>query len=285
MPYSTTAEMLKKAQDKNYAICAFNAENLEMAQAIATGAIELCAPVIIQTTPSTVKYAGLEYFCAIAKTAAKNSQVQIALHLDHGDSFELAQSAIEAGYSSVMIDASYKPFEENIQTTKKVVEFAKSKNIPVEAELGTIGGKEDSTKSAESLCTDPAEAEIFIAQTRANSLAVAIGTAHGIYKSMPNLDLDRLSEIKEALKKHKTPLVLHGATGIPNETIKECVRRGINKINFATELRLAYTSAVRQMLASDENMIDVKIYSGYARERIKTLVKEKIELSGSAGKG
>jgi len=284
MFYVPVNEILVKAQKNNYAVCAFNAENLEMVQAIIWGAEEMNAPVIIQTTPSTVKYTNCGYFGAIAKTAAENSHIPVVLHLDHGNSFDLICKAIKSGYNSVMIDASQKPFEENINITQKVVELARAVNIPVEAELGQVGGKEDDLESAGDIYTNPGDAVEFVRQTGINSLAVAIGTAHGIYKIQPKLDLDRLSEIKKALKEFDIPLVLHGATGLSDDTIKECVKLGINKINFATELRIAYTNAVREKLNSDENIIDVKIYSDYARNKVKELVKEKIKLSGSMGR-
>jgi tagatose 1,6-diphosphate aldolase GatY/KbaY len=254
-----------------------------MIQAIVWGAEEMNSPVIIQTTPSTVKYADCRYFHAIVKTAAENSKIPVALHLDHGNSFDLVRRAIESGYSSVMLDASQKSFEENINLTKKVVEFAKTFNIPVEAELGQVGGKEDDLIGGD-IYTNPNDAVEFVKRTGIDSLAIAIGTAHGLYKTQPKLDLDRLSEIKKALKNFDIPLVLHGATGLSDDTIKECVKLGINKINFATELRVTYTNAVREKLNSDENIIDVKIYSDYARCKVKELVKEKIKLSGFDGK-
>jgi len=287
MPYTTTKEILDIAKKNHYAICAFNAENLEMVQAIVWGAEEMNAPVIIQTTPSTVKYADCAYFHAIVRVAAENSHIPVALHLDHGTGFDLVCKAIKSGYSSVMIDGSQKSFEENISITKKVVEFGKFINeqrsfyIPVEAELGKVGGKEDDLESVGDIYTNPGDTVEFVRQTGIDSLAIAIGTAHGIYKVQPKLDLDRLSEIKKVID---IPLVLHGATGLSDETIKECVKRGINKINFATELRQTYTNAVREKLNSDANIIDVKVYSEYARNCVKELVKEKIKLSGSAGK-
>ena len=281
MSYATTKQMLVNANKNNYAVCAFNAENLEMLQAIIWGAEEMRAPVIIQTTPSTIKYTDCAYFSAIAKTAAENALIPAALHLDHGNSFDLVCKAINAGYSSVMIDASQKSIEENIAATKKTVDFAKTFNIPVEAELGKVGGKEDDLESDGDIYTNPNDAIEFVAQTGVDSLAIAIGTAHGLYATTPKLDLDRLSAIKKVIE---IPLVLHGATGLFDETIKECVKRGINKINFATELRLTYTNAVREKLEADKNIIDVKIYSDYARSCVKELVKAKIKLSGSAGR-
>jgi len=273
--------MLIDAAKNNYAVCAFNAENLEMVRAIVSGAEELAAPVIIQTTPSTIKYADCAYFYAIAHVAAESSRAPAALHLDHGDGFDLVCRAVNAGYSSVMIDASQKSFEENIAVTQKAVGFARPFHIPVEAELGRIGGKEDGLSVDGDIYTDPGEAERFVRRTGVDSLAVAIGTAHGLYKSAPALDLDRVSAIK---KTAGVPLVLHGATGLPDDTVRACVSRGINKINFATELRLAYTNAVREKLNADADIIDPKIYGGYAGNRVKELVKEKIMLSGSAGR-
>jgi len=281
MSYTTTKEMLDKALKNNYAVCAFNAENLEMIQAIVWGAEELDAPVIIQTTPSTVKYTDCAYFHAAARIACENSHIPAALHLDHGNSFDLVCKAVNSGYSSVMIDASQKSLEENIDITKKVIARAKAAGIPVEAELGQVGGKEDGLTVEGSIYTDPADAVKFVKQTGIDSLAIAIGTAHGLYKSAPKLDLDRLSEIKKVVK---IPLVLHGATGLSDDVIAECVKRGINKINFATELRQIYTNAVREKLNSDIHIIDPKIYSGHARDCVKELVKEKIILSGSAGR-
>ena len=281
MPYVTTKEMLENARKNNYAVCAFNAENLEMAQAIVWGAEKMNAPVIIQTTPSTVKYTDCAYFYAIARTAAEQSHIPAALHLDHGSSFELVCRAVNAGYSSVMIDFSQKSFGENTALTQKAAEIAKAANIPAEAELGAIGGKEDDLESDGDIYTNPGDAAEFVKQTGIDSLAIAIGTAHGLYKLQPKLDLERLSEIRKAVD---IPLVLHGATGLSDNAVRECVKRGINKINFATELRLTYTNAVREKLNSDENIIDVKIYSDYARERVKKLVMEKIALSGSPGR-
>ena len=280
MPYTSSKNMLENARINNYAVCAFNAENLEMVQAIISGAEELNAPVIIQTTPSTVKYADCAYFAAMAKVAAQSSKISAALHLDHGNSFALVVRAIESGYSSVMIDGSQLSFAENIALTKQAVEFAHIVDIPVEAELGKVGGKEDDLES-DSAYADPLESREFVERTLCDSLAIGIGTAHGIYKDTPKLDLERLTEIKKIVN---VPLVLHGATGLSDNIIKECVARGINKINFATELRQAYTSAVREKLKADADIIDPKIYSGYARDCVRELVKEKIRLSGSAGR-
>ena len=278
--YVSSKNMLEAARAGNYAVCAFNAENLEMVQAIIWGAEEMRAPVIIQTTPSTLKYADCAYFSAIVRAAAENSRIPAVMHLDHGNTFALVCRAVKAGYTSVMFDGSQEEFDANAELTRKAIELAHAVGIPVEAELGKVGGREDDLE-AECAYTDPVEAQTFVERTRCDSLAIGIGTAHGVYKSMPELKLSVLTEIKKLVN---VPLVLHGATGLSDDIIKECVTRGINKINFATELRIAYTNAVREKLSADASIIDVKIYGEHARNRVRELVKEKIKLSGSAGK-
>jgi len=281
MPLATTNEMLAGAQRGGYAVCAFNAENMEMVQAIVSAAEQLSSPVIIQTTPSTIKYAGLDYFYAMVKTAAASARVPVALHLDHGDSFALACRAIRAGYTSVMIDGSKYPFERNASITAKVAEFAKTVSVPVEGELGCVGGKEDDLAASAGGYTDPEEAALFVCCTGVESLAVGIGTAHGFYTEKPVLDIDRLSQIRELVS---VPLVLHGATGLSDEIIIECIRRGICKVNFATELRAVYTRAVRETLDQDREAVDVKIYSKAARQAVMELAMKKIEITGCANK-
>ncbi|MDO4289005.1 MAG: class II fructose-bisphosphate aldolase, partial [Eubacterium sp.] len=198
MSLVTTKELLLKAQKENYAVGAFNAENMEMVQAIIAAAEEQNSPVIIQTTPSTVKYAGVAMYHAMVQTAAEKAAVPVAMHLDHGDSFELAAQAFCAGYTSIMIDGSHGSWEENIAVSKKVAELCHTGNVPVEAELGKVGGKEDDLDGGdENPYTDPDQAQAFAEATGVDSLAVAIGTAHGIYKGEPKLDLDRLSSIRE----------------------------------------------------------------------------------------
>ena len=220
MSLVTTTELLKNAQEGNYAIGAFNVENMEMVMAVIQAAEELNSPVILQTTPSTVKYAGLDYYLANAKVAAERASVPVAMHLDHGSSFELAMQALRTGYTSIMIDGSHESFEDNIALSKAVVDASRPSGIPVEAELGKVGGKEDDLDGGEgSAYTDPIEAKIFVDRTGVSSLAIAIGTAHGLYKGEPKLDLDRLSEIREVVS---VPLVLHGGSGIPDETIIGC---------------------------------------------------------------
>ena len=236
---------------------AFNAENMEMVKAIIAAAEELKAPVMIQTTPSTVKYGTVETYAAIVAAEAAKASVPVCLHLDHGDSFELAMRAIHAGYTSVMIDGSKLSFEENIRLTKKVADVAKALDIPCEAELGKVGGKEDDLEAEADTNTDPAEAKEFAERTGVTSLAVAIGTAHGFYVGTPVLDKERLSEIRKVVD---VPLVLHGASGLSDDDVRDCVKRGMCKVNFATELRDVYSKAVKATFEEKENTIDPKAY-------------------------
>jgi tagatose 1,6-diphosphate aldolase GatY/KbaY len=272
--------MLRKAQNGGYAVGAFNAENMEMVLAIIEAATELNAPVMIQTTPSTVKYASLAVYAANVRAAAEAAPIPVCVHLDHGNSYELAIGALEAGYTSVMIDGSHENFEDNIALTARVVAEAAKKGVPVEAELGTVGGKEDDLE-AEDGCTQPTEAAEFVKRTGVDSLAVAIGTAHGVYKSTPKLDVPRLAEIREVVD---VPLVLHGASGLSDESIRDCVREGICKVNFATELRIAYTAGVREVLTADDKVFDPKVYGKVARARVKELVKNRMTVCGCNGK-
>ena len=246
MSYVTSSWMLNDAQKRGYAVGAFNCENMEMVKAIIAAAETLRAPVMLQTTPSTIKYGTLDTFAAIVRAEAARASVPVCLHLDHGSSFELALQALNAGYSSVMIDGSKLPFEENIAVTARVAEAAKAIGIPVEAELGKVGGKEDDLVAEADTNTDPQEAKEFVARTGVTSLAVAIGTAHGFYVGTPVLDKERLSRIRNVVD---IPLVLHGASGLSDEDVKDCVARGICKVNFATELRKAFTDACRRLAA------------------------------------
>lgn len=246
MPLVTTKKMLKDAQEGHYAVGAFNVENMEMVMAVIEAAEELQSPVIMQTTPSTVKYAGLDYYLANVKAAAERAKVPVALHLDHGSSYGLAMQALRTGYTSIMIDGSHESFENNIAVTKSVVDACAPSSIPVEAELGRVGGKEDDLDGGEGNgYTDPEQARVFVECTGATSLAVAIGTAHGLYKGEPKLDQERLSEIRKVVS---VPLVLHGASGVPDEAVRESIRRGICKVNYATELRIAYSDGVKDVL-------------------------------------
>lgn len=282
MPLVTSKEMLLDAQKGGYAVGAFNVENMEMVKAVIAAAEELNAPVMLQTTPSTVKYGSLETYAAIVAAEAKKATVPVCLHLDHGNSYELAMAAIEAGYSSVMIDGSHESLENNIAITKKVVEDAEKKEIPVEAELGKVGGKEDDLEAEADMNTDPIEAKQFVDRTRVSSLAIAIGTAHGFYAGTPVLDKERVSEIKALVS---VPLVLHGASGLSNEEIKECVNRGMCKVNFATELRVAYTDAVKRLLEEKPETFDPKKIGEVGMLAVKELAVNRMKVCGCVNKG
>lgn len=281
MAFVTSKEMLLAAREGNYAVGAFNVENMEMVKAVIAAAEELRAPVMMQTTPSTVKYGTLDTFAAIVKAEAKKATVPVCLHLDHGSSFELAVQAMKAGYSSVMIDGSHEDFEGNIAVTKKVVDVAKALGIPVEAELGKVGGKEDDLVADADTNTDPMEAKEFVERTGIDSLAIAIGTAHGFYAGTPVLDKKRVSDVKEVVD---IPLVLHGASGLSEEDVKECVQRGMCKVNFATELRVAYTEAVKKLLEEKPETYDPKKLGIVAMEAVKEQVKSRMKMCGCDGK-
>lgn len=282
MPLVTSKQMLEDAQRGKYAVAAFNIENMEMVQTVLETATELQAPVMIQTTPGTVKYAGIEMLAAMVHTAAKSCPVPVALHLDHGESYELAVWALRSGYTSIMIDGSKLPFEENIAISKRVVDMSHAVGIPVEAELGKVGGKEDGLEVSEKSATytDPAEAKEFILKTGIDSLAVAIGTAHGFYKGEPKLDFQRLAEIRKVVD---ILLVLHGASGVPDEMVRKAISLGISKVNFATELRAALTRGVREALV-DQSIIDPKKFMASGKKAVKEIVKQKIILCGSDNK-
>ena len=281
MPLVTSKQMLADAQKGGYAVGAFNAENMEMVKAIIKAAEELKAPVMIQTTPSTVKYASLEMFAAMVAAEARDASVPVCLHLDHGSSFELAVRAIKEGYTSVMIDGSKLPFEENIDVSARVTAVAHPNNIPVEAELGKVGGKEDDLEAVADTNTDPMEAKEFVEKTGIDSLAVAIGTAHGFYVGTPVLDKERLSEIRTVVD---VPLVLHGASGLSDEDVKDCVKRGICKVNFATELRVAYTDAGKALLKEKPDTFDPKKLGEVGMAAVTELVKNRMKVCGCDGK-
>ncbi len=282
MPLVTTKKMLLDAQEGQYAVGAFNVENMEMVMAVIEAAEELHSPVIMQTTPSTVKYAGLDYYLANVKAAAERASIPVALHLDHGSSYGLAMQALRIGYTSIMIDGSHESFEDNIAVTKSVADACAPSGIPVEAELGKVGGKEDDLDGGEGDgYTDPEQAREFVGRTGATSLAVAIGTAHGLYKGEPKLDQERLSEIRRVVS---VPLVLHGASGVPDEAVRESIRRGICKVNYATELRIAYSDGVKGVLNNNPDTIDPKKYGMAGKEHVKAFVMEKMKNCGCAGK-
>lgn len=281
MPLVTSKQMLLDAQKGGYAVGAFNAENMEMVKAIIRAAEEVKAPVMIQTTPSTVKYASLAMFVGMVAAEARDASVPVCLHLDHGSSFELAVQAVKEGYTSVMIDGSKLPFEGNIDVSARVVSVAHPNNIPVEAELGKVGGKEDDLEAVADTNTDPMEAKEFVEKTGIDSLAVAIGTAHGFYVGTPVLDKERLSEIRKVVD---IPLVLHGASGLSDEDVRDCVKRGICKVNFATELRKAYTDAGKKLLEEKPDTFDPKKFGEVGMAAVTELVKNRMKVCGCDGK-
>ena len=283
MALVSSKEILMKAQQEGYAVGAFNAENMEMVQAIVAAAEELSSPVIIQTTPGSLQYADTDMFFGMVNAEAKKAKVPVALHLDHGNSAELCAKAILSGYTSIMIDGSKLAFSVIVALTKKVVEFAHAMGVPVEGELGTVGGKEDTheVKDSEKSYTDPEEAKEFAEQTGVDFLAVGIGNAHGFYKGVPKLRFDILEKTKSLVS---IPIVLHGASGIPDEDVKKSTGLGICKVNFATELRDAFTKGVKEYLEKNPEVFDPKKYNGAGREKVKELIKHKMHVLNSVHK-
>ncbi|MCL4515265.1 MAG: class II fructose-1,6-bisphosphate aldolase [Firmicutes bacterium] len=283
MAFVAVSDLLRAADADGYAVGAFNLNNLEILQAIIAAAEAEQAPVIIQATQGGIKYGGLDYIAAMARVAAEEARVPVALNLDHGTSFEQAVRCIKAGFSAVMVDGSKLPFDENAALVKKVVDVAHAVGVSVEAELGKIGGTEDNitVSQREALMTDPEEAAEFVARSGADALAVSIGTAHGVYQGEPKLDFARLQEIARAVS---IPLVLHGASGVPDGSIREAVRLGIRKINIDTEIRLAFAGSLRELLARDAGVYDPREILGTAREAMQKVVQEKIRLFGASGK-
>jgi fructose-bisphosphate aldolase class II len=298
-------DLMVPARKNGYAIPALNVQNLESLTAVAEAAAEEKSPVIIQITPSVIKYAGLAYIAGLAKTATSLQPVPMAIHLDHGDSFDTAAKCVEAGFSSVMIDGSFLDFEENAALSKRVVDMAHPKGVSVEAELGKIAGIEERTVAEkDAILTDPDTAVEFVKKTGVDTLAVAIGTSHGAYKfkGEGKLDLERLKLISE---KMSIPLVLHGASSVPQELIekankygaalsgakgipedqyRKAIALGIAKINIDTDLRLAFTATVREVLAGSPKEFDPRKILGPAKAAMKDVAKGKMRLFGSSGK-
>jgi len=272
--------MLLDARCGGYAVAAFNIENMEMAQAVIDAAVESGSPTLLQTTPPTLRYAAPAVFAALVGALAAEAPVSVALQLDHGNSLDLAARALAAGYTSLMIDGSGLPFEENVALTRQAVR-AVSGRAPVEGELGKVGGKEDDLEAEADANTDPAQAAEFVRRTGVDSLAVGIGTAHGFYAEAPVLDKGRLSAIRAVVD---VPLVLHGASGLSNEDVRQCVVRGICKVNFATELRVAYTDGVKQALREDPGLFDPKKLGEAGKRGVKELAMAKMALCACAGK-
>jgi tagatose bisphosphate family class II aldolase len=282
MPLVNPLYFLDKAREKGIAIAAFNVHNLETIQAVVEGAAEEKSPVIIQTTPGTLKHAGIPYVAACVKEAGRLYDIPIALHVDHCPSYQTIVQCIQHGYTSVMIDGSMLPYDENVALVKKVVETAHYAGVAVEGELGRIGGTEDDmvVEDENAFFTVPSEAKTFVEDTGIDFLAVAIGTAHGIYKGEPKLQFERLSEIRKTVD---VPLVLHGASGVPEASIKEAIRRGITKINIATELKIPMAEAIKRSFADNPRENDPRNYMGAAKKAVKKAVREKIQMCGSSG--
>ena len=276
-------DVLNKANEEGYAVGGFNINNLEFLQGIIRAAEEVNAPLILQTSEGAMSYIGSDYVVGMVEAATKDVDIPVALHLDHGGSFEKAMECIRLGYSSVMIDGSKYPFEENISLTKKVVESAHSVGVSVEAELGKLGGQEDgvSVDARNATFTKPDEAVEFIEKTGVDALAIAIGTAHGVYEGEPELDFERLEEINE---RTDIPLVLHGASGVSDDDVTKAVSLGINKVNVNTAFQQAFSGKVRELMDNDPDLYDPRKYCGPGREAIKAKVKEKIDVLGSRNK-
>ncbi|MBS4535751.1 tagatose bisphosphate family class II aldolase [Clostridium sp. D2Q-14] len=279
----SSKNVLLDAQKRNYAVPAFNIHNLETTQVVVETANEMKSPVILAATPGTIKFAGEKYLINIMKVAAEIAEVPIIFHLDHHEDVEAIKSAILLGAKSVMIDASALPYEENIKKVKEVVKFAKRYDVSVEAELGKLVGQEDDIVVGEkdSQMTDPNLANDFVKRTGIDSLAVAIGTAHGLYKSEPKIDYDRLEKIKE---KVDVPLVLHGASGVPDEIVRRTIELGICKVNVATELKIAFSEGVKNHFKNNPEANDPRKYLTPGKEKMKEVVRDKILLCNSNDK-
>lgn len=279
----TGNEILKDAQKNGYAVGAFNCNNMEIVQAIIEAAEETKSPVIIQASQGGISYGGIEYIAANALTAAEYSSVPVAVHLDHGTDFKQIIQCIRHGFSSVMIDASQHEFEENIEITKEIVRIAHAAGVSVEAELGKIGGTEDdiTVEEKDATFTIPEEAKEFVERTEVDSLAIAVGTAHGVYQGEPNLDFERIETIADLVD---IPLVLHGASGVTDEDLKKAISLGICKVNIDTDLRREFTRVVHEFIEENPEVIDPRKILGPAREAMKEVIKEKMEIFGSAGR-
>lgn len=277
------SELLQKAKAGGYAVGAFNCNNMEIVQAIIAAAEAEKSPVIMQASQGAIKYAGIEYITALAQVAAENASVPVALHLDHGTSFEQVMMCIRKGFSSVMIDGSKLPFEENIALTKRVIDVARAVGVSVEAELGKIGGTEDDihVDEKDAFFTNPDEAKEFVERTGVDALAIAIGTAHGQYKGIPELDYPRLEKIRSLVN---IPIVLHGSSGVPDEAISKAIGLGVCKVNIDTNIREAFVQAARDVLNKDAKEIDPRKMLGPSRDAATEIIREKIRLFGSAGK-
>ena len=273
-------DLLRRAEEKNIGCGAFSVGNMEMVRGAIRAAEELDTPIILQIAEVRLKNSPLHLMGPMMVQAAKEAKVDVAVHLDHGLTFETVDKALELGFTSVMLDASTLPFEENIARVKAVVEKARKYGATVEAELGLVGGSEDGSCDHGIRCTDPDAAVVYARETGIDALAVAIGNAHGNYPVAPTLAFDVLEKIHE---KVDIPLVLHGASGLSDEDVMDCVKRGICKVNFATELRAAYSKAVRETL-EDEKVFDPKAYGKAGIAAVKELVMARMKVCGCDGK-
>lgn len=283
MPFVTLREILADAERRNYAVGAFNTNNMEIVQAIVEAAEEEKSPVILQASQGGLKYAGIHYISAMVRAAVETSTIPIVLHLDHGTSFGQVMLCLKHGFSSVMFDGSKLSLAENIQATRKVVDVAHAMGVSVEGELGKIGGTEDdiSVDEREALFTDPGEARHFADECGIDALAVAIGTAHGPYQGEPKLDFSRLEAINKATN---TPIVLHGASGVPAESIRRAIELGVRKINIDTDLRQAFTRGVQDVVHTYPGEYDPRKILGPAKDEMKAVIREKMRLFGCSGK-
>lgn len=275
-------ELLLKADQKGYAVGAFNANNMEIIQAIVEAAELEQSPVIMQASQGAINYAGLEYITQMVAIAAQQATVPVALHLDHGTDFSQVVRCIRSGFTSVMYDGSKLPLEENIAVTKQVLAMSRPIGVSVEAELGTIGGTEDNVHvdQRDALFTNPEEARYFVEQTGVDSLAIAIGTAHGRYQGEPQLDFARLQRIKDLVK---IPLVLHGSSGVPDDAIRQAIELGIRKVNIDTNIREAFVGEMRRIIEEKPDEIDPRKILGPARQATVEIIREKIRVFGSSG--
>ncbi|GAA0069813.1 tagatose bisphosphate family class II aldolase [Clostridium sardiniense] len=276
----STRDMLKRAQKCGYAVPAFNIHNLETLQVVVETANEMRSPVILAGTPSTIEYAEGENIVSMAKVAANKYNIPIAVHLDHFESIKDIKHYIDIGFKSAMIDASHENFEDNIKKVKEVVDYAHRYDATVEAELGRLGGQEDDlvVDEKDAMYTNPDSAKEFVEITGVDSLAVAIGTAHGLYKGEPKLDFERLKEIRA---KVDVPLVLHGASDVPDDLVKKAISLGICKVNVATDLKIPFSDAVKKYFKENPEANDPRKYMTPGKEAMKKIVQHKIKVCGS----
>ncbi|MEH7451384.1 tagatose-bisphosphate aldolase subunit GatY [Gottfriedia acidiceleris] len=281
---TSRSTILLDAQTNGYAVPAFNIHNLETMKTVLETAGELRSPVLIAATPSTVSYMGEEFLISMMEAAKKRYDIPICFHLDHHEKVNDIKALIDSGIHSVMIDASHHDFEENIRIVREVVDYASSFGVAVEAELGRLSGVEDDLEVDEKdqIYTNPAQAKEFVSRTGINSLAVAIGTAHGLYKGEPKLDIERLSAIQREVD---IPLVLHGASGLPDELVQKTIKNGICKVNIATELKIAFANGLRGYLNEHPDANDPRYYFKEAVREMKIVVADKIKMCGSMNRG